>query len=263
MSKKELNPKQELFVEEYLVDFNAARAAARAGYSPRRAQKTGSDLLALPHVREAVDARLARRVDELQVKQDHVVKALARIAFSDILDFCDWGPGGVTLRPADELLPGASTAIESVTHRRSETGRTETRVTLRSKMRALEMLGRHLGLFPGLRSQAARDGVHGGGGGPDTGEPGIVYHFTEAEAPEGWDEQVAEWQRQADERDRQRNERSGGGGGAGATQTLGPDEPEDDYDECEGCDQRDECDERNEHDGAGQGGEAEADEERN
>lgn len=41
----EMTDKQEAFVREYLVDFNATQAAIRAGYSPKTAGQKGHDLL--------------------------------------------------------------------------------------------------------------------------------------------------------------------------------------------------------------------------
>ena len=40
-----LTPKQERFVEEYLIDLNATQAAIRAGYSAKTAEAQGSRLL--------------------------------------------------------------------------------------------------------------------------------------------------------------------------------------------------------------------------
>ena len=36
MTNKELTPKQQAFIDEYLIDFNASAAAVRAGYSRDR-----------------------------------------------------------------------------------------------------------------------------------------------------------------------------------------------------------------------------------
>ena len=52
-----LNPKQQRFVDEYLIDTNATQAAIRAGYSPHSAHVQGSQLLAVPSIRAEVDAR--------------------------------------------------------------------------------------------------------------------------------------------------------------------------------------------------------------
>ncbi|WCK55419.1 terminase small subunit [Aneurinibacillus sp. Ricciae_BoGa-3] len=50
----DLPPKQQLFVHEYLVDFNATQAAIRAGYTANSARITASKLLAKANVRKAV-----------------------------------------------------------------------------------------------------------------------------------------------------------------------------------------------------------------
>ena len=54
-----VNHKQRAFVAHYLATLNAAEAARRAGYSERRAKQTGSELLANPGVRAAIDAEFA------------------------------------------------------------------------------------------------------------------------------------------------------------------------------------------------------------
>lgn len=64
MSERALNPKQERFVREYLVDMNGTQAAIRAGYSPKTANVQASDLLAKPNIRAEVtkfQAKLAQK----------------------------------------------------------------------------------------------------------------------------------------------------------------------------------------------------------
>lgn len=59
-----LTPKQQRFVEEYLVDMNGKQAAIRCGYKASRAERTASELLAVRKVSEALSAwrsRLAER----------------------------------------------------------------------------------------------------------------------------------------------------------------------------------------------------------
>lgn len=51
-----LTPKQQRFVEEYLVDLNASAAARRAGYSVKTAGWIGQQLLAKTHIAQAVAA---------------------------------------------------------------------------------------------------------------------------------------------------------------------------------------------------------------
>jgi phage terminase small subunit len=85
MDMKTLTPKQRRFVDEYLVDLNATRAAIRAGYSPKTANEQASMNLAKLSIREAVAkaremqrARLERTADDvLRDIYDAAKKALA------------------------------------------------------------------------------------------------------------------------------------------------------------------------------------------
>lgn len=57
-----LKPKQEAFVNEYLIDMNGARAARAAGYSERTARVAASgDLLTNPNVKDAIQKKLQER----------------------------------------------------------------------------------------------------------------------------------------------------------------------------------------------------------
>ncbi|MCC6851039.1 MAG: terminase small subunit [Rubrivivax sp.] len=64
-----LTPKQQRFVEEYLVDCNGKQAAIRCGYKPARAERTACELLTLRKVSEAV--AIARR--QLSVRTQRTV----------------------------------------------------------------------------------------------------------------------------------------------------------------------------------------------
>jgi phage terminase small subunit len=54
-----MTPKQERFVEEYLIDLNATQAAIRAGYSPKTADQQGSRMLKNVKVSQAIKAAQA------------------------------------------------------------------------------------------------------------------------------------------------------------------------------------------------------------
>ena len=49
-----LTPKQQRFVDEYLIDLNATQAAIRAGYSRNSARQMGAENLSKPVIAAAV-----------------------------------------------------------------------------------------------------------------------------------------------------------------------------------------------------------------
>lgn len=57
---KALSAKAKAFVYEYCEEWNATRAAERAGYSPKSARQTGSDLLADERVQELIEKHMSR-----------------------------------------------------------------------------------------------------------------------------------------------------------------------------------------------------------
>lgn len=106
-----LTPKQERFVEEYLVDLNGTQAAIRAGYSPKTANEQASVMLAKPSIQEAVQAQRAKVSERTEIKQDSVVKELARLALSDVRKI--FNADGSVKHPG-ELDDDTAAAVSSV-----------------------------------------------------------------------------------------------------------------------------------------------------
>lgn len=81
-----LTPKQQRFVDEYLVDLNATAAYVRAGYAARgnAAEVNASRLLRNAQVVAAVQEAMKARESRTHITQDRVLQELARIAFFDI-----------------------------------------------------------------------------------------------------------------------------------------------------------------------------------
>lgn len=147
-----LSAKQHRFVAEYLLDLNAAAAARRAGYSEKTAKQQGARLLATPSVAGAIEEAQSALAADLGVRQEQVVATLAAIAFTEIRDVVTWGDDyeddgrrcmSVQLRPAASLSADAAAAVNEF-HVDAQ-GRL--RVKLHDKLRALELLGKHLGMF--------------------------------------------------------------------------------------------------------------------
>lgn len=71
-----LTPKQQRFVDEYLIDLNATQAAIRAGYSPKTAEQQGFQLLKKTSVSEAIEQAQQERQKRTLVTQDDVIRGL-------------------------------------------------------------------------------------------------------------------------------------------------------------------------------------------
>ena len=141
-----MTPKQAMFVQEYLIDLNAARAAIAAGYSKKTAKQIGQENLTKPDVKKAIDEALAERGKRTEITQDRVLKELARIAFTDPRSVFEWGPGGVTLKDSASLSDDDAAAVAEVSQTITESGGS-IKAKMYDKQRALELLGKHLGMF--------------------------------------------------------------------------------------------------------------------
>lgn len=146
MAKKaKLTEKQQRFVDEYLIDLNATQAAIRAGYSVKTANEQGSQNLAKLSIQQAIAEQMAERSKRTGINQDRVVLELAKIALVKMTDIVD-NQG----RIKSDASPDDLACIESVKYKESEsdTGSSvEREVKIASKLKALELLGKHLGMW--------------------------------------------------------------------------------------------------------------------
>ena len=163
---KPLCRRRALFVQEYLVDLNPIAAAQRAGYKKPPGNHYPYAMLAMPEVAAAVRAAMDERARRTQVDADRVVRELVAIAFAEIGRVVSWR---TVLRPRtrgqvvcgtpprrrveielrDSDLLDAETRAAIASMRRTATGGGF--VKMHDKVGALELLGRHLGLFGSAR----------------------------------------------------------------------------------------------------------------
>lgn len=149
-----LTDKQRRFVSEYLIDLNATQAAIRAGYSKKTADRIGPELLGKTCVSEAIQEAIAARERRTAITQDRVLEELAAVAFANGTDFARVtdGNGDIEFVPTDSLSPEKKRAISSI-----KQGRFGTQVSTYDKVRALELLGKHLGMFSDASNGAKAD----------------------------------------------------------------------------------------------------------
>lgn len=71
-----LTPKQQRFVDEYLIDLNATQAAIRAGYSQKTAGAIGSENLTKPEIAAAIAAKQQVRAEATELNEQWVIDRL-------------------------------------------------------------------------------------------------------------------------------------------------------------------------------------------
>ena len=75
-----MNKKRSRFCDEWMIDFNATKAAQRAGYSKRTAYSQGARLLKDVEIRK----ELQRRMDEYTMEASEVLSRLGQMAKGEI-----------------------------------------------------------------------------------------------------------------------------------------------------------------------------------
>ena len=141
-----LTAKQEMFVQEYLIDLNATQAAIRAGYSPHTAKDIGCENLSKPNIRACIDKALAERSRRTGINADRVLRELARIGFLKPTEAVNMKE--VTVK--DDISDDDAAAIAFVRVKTIPTADgegIEREVKFADKIKALELLGKHLRMF--------------------------------------------------------------------------------------------------------------------
>lgn len=138
-----MTKKQKRFIEEYLIDLNATQAAIRAGYSPKTANEQGAQNLVKLSIQKEISKAMAERSRRTGISQDRIIRELARIAFVNPKDVINAEDATLKLDAAeDDLAAVASVKVKTF----GEDG-TEREIKMADKIRALELLGKHLGMY--------------------------------------------------------------------------------------------------------------------
>jgi phage terminase small subunit len=157
-----LSAQQRQFAEEYIRDLNGTAAAIRAGYAPKSAQASASRLMNTVAVSHYIDSLMEERSERVQITADIVVRELAGLALSNIINYDFDEEGFVTLRPGapDIALRAVKKIKRRVRYDENGDKIIETELELWDKNAAIRMLGKHLGMF------IERHEHTGPGGGP-------------------------------------------------------------------------------------------------
>lgn len=121
-----MTDKQSIFVREYLTCLNATEAAKRAGYSPNTAGAIGAENLKKPEIKQAIDAAMSERQQRTAITADYVLHSLHEIA--------------QRCMQKSLVMTKGEQAID-------DEGRHMWSFDAKNAIRALELIGRHMGMF--------------------------------------------------------------------------------------------------------------------
>lgn len=164
--------KEQIFCDELISDsnFNKTLAYKKAYKNIKNdnvAAAAASRLMNKPEIKEYIDERIKDRLERIEVTQDDVIQELAAVAFANGSEYAkvvtkpvmmktpdgDYVPAldsegnqmyyqAVEITETDELSRRQIKAISGI-----KQGKNGIELTTYDKVKALELLGRHLGMF--------------------------------------------------------------------------------------------------------------------
>lgn len=160
-----LTPKQQRFVEEYLIDLNGTQAALRAGYAESGAAVEASRLLRNAKVVEELNKGRQKLSERLEISQERILQEYARIGFSDLRNVLDEDGKLKSPKDWDDDMAGAIASLEvNVVVGSDDAGVHTHKIKTWDKPKALDAMAKHLGMFEGKKdvddpeeSEADRD----------------------------------------------------------------------------------------------------------
>ncbi len=150
--KKPNDNKRKAFVREYLKDQNGKQAAIRAGYSKKTAEVQASQLLSNLKVKTAVEEKMKALEAKVLVTKEYVVKS-----FKAVAERC------MQAEPVMEFDHELNEKVQATTYVKDEkTGEMKKvgifKFDASGANKALECLGKHLGIFIEKHELTGKDG---------------------------------------------------------------------------------------------------------
>lgn len=135
-----------MFADEYLIDFNGTRsykAAYGEDLSDESAAVNASKLLRNAKVANYISNKIDERKKRTQITQDDVVRSLKMILNANVTDVVNAkGQYKVTVNDTSQIPEELQFAIKSI-----KPNRAGIEVEFYDKIKAAELLGKHLGMF--------------------------------------------------------------------------------------------------------------------
>ena len=137
-----LTDKQRLFCERYLIHFNGARAARESGYDHCYAV----ELMKNPLIIKWFDEFRQTQTAENEAERQRVIAELRILAYSRLTDYSSWNQSGMTPHDSKDIDQDIIAAVQEFSVIESQNA-VNAKIKLHDKSKALEMMGRHLGMW--------------------------------------------------------------------------------------------------------------------
>lgn len=151
-----LTDKQELFIREYLKDFNGTRAYKEVyGCSDEVARRNACRLLTNADIKEAIQKQADRQLEKVEIDVNDILRELKAIAFTDRTKISKnvrnellrddgrvYYEDNIIFTETDELDNETRKVIAG--YKKTQSGFA---VETYDKMKALELLGKYMGIF--------------------------------------------------------------------------------------------------------------------
>lgn len=118
-----LSTKQQRFIDEYLIDCNATRAAIRAGYSPKTANEQGARLTSNPDIWGRIEEQLEKIHNEKTADAQEVLEYLTAVMRG---------------QHTEQVLMLVGNGVQELV---------DIQVSAKERIRAAELIGKRYGLF--------------------------------------------------------------------------------------------------------------------
>lgn len=149
-----LNVRRKTFCREYTVDFNGTQAALKAGFSKSSAAARAYELLQMPEIQEEIKRLITERNDNTEDKAQRVIQELEAVAYAKTTDFVKVkdifeNRNGRRRKVRVAYIELTGDVPEEKQKAIAEIRQTKDGIALKShdKVKALELLGKHLGIF--------------------------------------------------------------------------------------------------------------------
>lgn len=146
-----------VFCDRYAECLNISQAAADIGYTYQR----GWDLVNThPVCSEYIKWKIKKRLEEMSISEENILRELASIGFANPLDYVEWDGDKMSLISSEDLTRAQAAGICKISPVVSAGHQIGVSIEFHGKQKALDTLAKHVGILTQPASGKKNDPVH-------------------------------------------------------------------------------------------------------